>query len=288
MQPGKASDMIRPVTGKGWMRVIFWATALSLAAPLALQAQYDVTDREIERYRAMLADPMANPGYLNVDRGEILWAQPRGASNVSLQACDLGQGPGILENAATILPKFFADSGKVMDLEQRLLWCMDKVQALDTADIKTRRFGGPGKTSDMEDLAAFIASKSNGLKTSQPLAHPKERELFAIGEALFYRRAGPMDFSCATCHAQAGKRIRLQVLPDFSSPGKDAQDVAATWPAYRVSQSQTRTMQHRLSDCYRQMRLPAPEYASDGVTALTLYLAKMGEGAVLNAPNIKR
>ena len=282
-----ASDMTKFIVGKSLPKAVFLAATL-LASPVLAQAQDSATDREIERYRAMLADPMANPGYLNADRGESLWALPRGALKVSLESCDLGQGSGQLQNAATTLPKFFADSDKVMDLEQRLLWCMDTIQGVDTADIKARRFGATGKNSDMEDLVAFIASKSNGLPTSQPLAHPKEREMFAIGEALFYRRAGPMDFSCATCHAQQGKRIRLQALPDFSMPGKDARDSSASWPAYRVSQSQTRTMQHRLSDCFRQMRLPAPEYASDGVTALTVYLAKMGEGAVLNAPNIKR
>ena len=61
-----------------------------------------------------------------------------------------------------------------------------------------------------------------------------------------------------------------------------------SWPTYRVSQSQTRTMQHRLWDCYRQMRWPEPDYASDGLTALLLYLNKQAEGATLEVPSIKR
>ena len=61
-----------------------------------------------------------------------------------------------------------------------------------------------------------------------------------------------------------------------------------TWPAYRVSQSQTRTMQHRLWDCYRQMRMPPPDYLSEGLTALSVFLAHNGEGATINAPSIKR
>ena len=47
-------------------------------------------------------------------------------------------------------------------------------------------------------------------------------------------------------------------------------------------------MQHRLWDCFRQMRMPAPDYASDGMTAISMLLAKQGEGAVLNVPAIKR
>ena len=92
----------------------------------------------------------------------------RGAKNVSLETCDLGMGPGKLEGVYARLPRYFADADKVMDLEQRLLWCMQKIQELDTADIIRRRFGAPGRTSDMEDLVAFIANKSSGMKFEAP------------------------------------------------------------------------------------------------------------------------
>lgn len=236
----------------------------------------------------MLSDPFSNPGYLNVDRGEQLWTQARGAKNVSLESCDLGQGPGKIEGAYARLPRYFADGDKVMDLEQRLFWCMDKIQGLDTKDVVARRFSSPGRHSDMEDLVAFIANKSNGQGSEPPLAHPKEREAFAVGEALFYRRSAVHDFSCATCHAEDGKRIRLQALPNLAGPTKASQETMGSWPTYRVSQSALRTMQHRLWDCFRQMRMPAPDYASEGVTALTVYLVKNAEGGRIDVPSIKR
>ena len=93
---------------------------------------------------------------------------------------------------------------------------------------------------------------------------------------------------CATCHAAEGKRIRLQGLPDFSKPGKAAQETMGSWPTYRVSQSQMRTMQHRLWGCYRQMRMPAPDYASDGLTALTVFMMKQAQGGEITVPSIKR
>ncbi len=254
----------------------------------AQQVGEDLSEKEIERYRAMINDPMANPGYLNVDRGEQIWALKRGEKNVSLETCDLGEGPGKLEGAYARLPRYFADADRVMDLEQRLLHCMQTIQALDTKDVIARRFSGPGRTSDMEDLVAFIANKSNGMKYEPQTRHPKEQEMLAVGEALFNRRAAIWDFSCTTCHAEDGKRIRLQGLPNFSKPGKAAQETMGSWPTYRVSQSQLRTMQHRLWDCYRQMRMPAPDYASDGVTALTVYMVKMAEGGEINVPSIKR
>jgi L-cysteine S-thiosulfotransferase len=246
------------------------------------------TEKELEKYRAMINDPMSNPGYLNVDRGEILWSTKRGAKNVSLETCDLGMGPGKLEGAFARLPRFFPDANRVMDLEQRLFWCMEKIQELDTKDIVARRFGGPGRISDMEDLVAFIANKSNGMKFEAPLVHAAEKEAYAIGEALFYRRSDFMDFSCSTCHAEDGKRIRLQGLPNLVKTGKAVQETMGSWPTYRVSQSQTRTMQHRLWDCYRQMRTPEPVYLSEGITALTLFLVKQAEGGEIQVPSIKR
>lgn len=262
------------------------ATCVGIAGALA-QTQ-DESEREIERYRAMINDPMANPGYLAVDRGEVLWSQARGSKSVSLETCDLGEGPGKLEGAYAKLPRFFADADRVMDLEQRLLWCMEKIQGLDTADVIRRRFSGPGRASDMEDLVAFIANKSNGMRIQPQASHPREREMTAMGEALFYRRAGVMDFSCATCHAEPGKRIRLQGLPDFSSPGKQAQETMGSWPTYRVSQSALRTMQHRLWDCFRQQRWPEPAYASDGLTALQMFLNLQAAGGEITVPSIKR
>ncbi len=257
------------------------------ALPAQAQAVID-TEKELEKYRQMVSDPMSNPGFLNVDRGESLWKTARGTKNVSLEGCDLGMGPGKLEGAFAKLPRYFKDTDKVMDLEQRLKYCMETVQGLDTADVVKRRFSKEGQISDMEDLVAYIGNKSSGMKFAPQTSHPKEQEALAVGMALFNRRSDSMDFSCATCHADEGRRIRLQALPQLNKAGKDAQATMGSWPTYRVSQSQTRTMQHRLWDCYRQMRSPEPVYLSDGLTALTLYLVKQAEGGEIQVPSIKR
>lgn len=246
------------------------------------------SEDEIRRYREMIDDPMANPAFLNVDRGESLWTSPRGTKNVSLETCDLGKGAGVLEGAYAELPRYFSDTDKVMDLEQRLLWCMETVQGLDTREIVSRKFGAPGATSDMEDLVAYIANKSSGMTFHIPLDDAQEREAYAIGEELFYRRSSLLDFSCATCHSADGARIRTTQLPNLTKPGQNARDTMGSWPTYRVSQSQMRTMQNRLWDCYRQMRMPPPEYGAPGLTALMIYLAKQADGGTLNVPSIKR
>ena len=262
--------------------------AVGLASASHAQSAPVDAEKELEKYREMLSDPMSNPGFLAVDRGEALFAEKRGTKNASLETCDFGMGPGKLDGAFAKLPRYFADADKVMDLEQRLAWCMEKIQGLDLADVKKRKFGGPGRASDMQDLVAFIANKSSGYKIEVQLNHPKEKEAAAVGEALFYRRAGIEDFSCATCHADDGRRIRLQALPNLSKAGKEAQATMGSWPTYRVSQGQLRTFQHRLWDCYRQQRAPEPVYLSDGLTAITVFLQKQANGGEIQVPSIKR
>lgn len=282
-------DLVIPMKSRRPILFIVVSLLSSLITLVTLRAQgADDTDKGLERYREMLDDPLANPGYFNVDRGEQLWATARGKKSVSLETCDLGKGAGVLEGAYAELPRYFADANKVMDLEQRLLWCMQNIQDLDLHDVLARKFSSEGQTSDMEDLVTFIANKSNGMKFHLAMNTEQEKQAYAIGQELFFRRSSILDFSCATCHSDDGKRIRLQELPNLSKPGIDAQKTIASWPTYRNSQSQTRTMQNWLYDCYRQMRMPPPDYASEGITALITYLTKQAEGGEINVPSIKR
>jgi sulfur-oxidizing protein SoxA len=72
-------------------------------------------------------------------------------------------GPGKLAGAFARLPRFFADSGKVEDLESRLLKCMVELQGFDRAAIVRTRFSNLDRASDMEALATYVASRSNGM-----------------------------------------------------------------------------------------------------------------------------
>ena len=254
------------------------ACAMSAAAPAMAQSTVD----EIARYREMLAQD--NPADLAEDKGAELWRTARGPKKVTLEKCDLGQGPGVVDGAYVKLPRYFADTGKVQDLESRLVTCMTTLQGYTPAEAMKNPFGA---NSDMQAIVTYIAAKSKGMKISPPMNHPKEKEAYAIGKQIFFYRAGAHDFACATCHGAQDQRIRLQNLPNLLDK-KDAQAAYGTWPAYRVSQGEVRTMQHRLYDCFRQQRFPEVKYTSDAVTALVSYLATNAEGGTFAAPAMKR
>lgn len=253
-----------------------------IAAPLGAQNGAD----GLAVGRQMLAED--NPGELWVARGERLFYEKRGPKGVSLERCDFGLGPGKVEGAFAQLPRYFPDTGKVEDLESRLLTCMVGLQGLRREDIVKNRFGTLDIDSDMEALVSFIGSKSNGVRMNVPMRHPKELQAYKAGEYLFHRRSGPLDFSCATCHSEEGKRIRLQELPNMTDPKQMQMVVATGWPAYRGTQASVRTMQHRLYDCNWQMRLPDLGYASDMSIALTSYLNSRGNGGVVRLPGVRR
>jgi sulfur-oxidizing protein SoxA len=273
-----------------WLSFLVSAvTFVAAGVPAFAQGAADDSEREIERYRQMLkADPWSNPAMLDVDRGASLWKTPRGPKGASLEACDLGKGPGVLKGAFAELPRYFADADQVMDAEARIVWCMDRLQGFDRSALLKKPYpGGGSATKEIGALATYVAHESSGLKFAPTLKHPKEKEALALGEALFFRRVGPMDFACATCHADQGRRIRLQGLPFLSKPA-EARKVVGDWPAYRVSSSHVMTMEHRIYDCFWQMRLPEVQLGSEVSVALTMYLAKTAEGGDINAPGLKR
>jgi sulfur-oxidizing protein SoxA len=265
-------------------RATLLPSALALAVTPAF-AQTSAVD-QIAKYRAALQD--GNPAELWEARGEGLWKQPAGPNKVSLEKCDLGLGPGVVKGAYTQLPRYFADADRVMDAEARIVWCMEKLQGFERAALLKKPYPGGGRaTKDIGALATYVAHQSSGFKLTAKLDHPKEKEALALGEALFFRRGGPMDFACATCHADQGKRIRLQGLPFLSKP-VEARKVVGEWPAYRVSSSHVMTMEHRIYDCFWQMRMPEVELGSEVPVALTMYLIKTAEGGVVDAPGLKR
>ena len=268
--------------------VLVAALAAMALAPRAV-AQDAETEKAIEKYRAMLReDPWSNPGYLDADRGETLWTTVASPKKATLEQCDLGKGPGKVEGAFAELPRYFADAGRVMDAETRILWCMEKLQGFSAAELVKRPHPVGGQpVKDLGAIATYLASKSAGMKFSAKFAEPKEQEAAALGENLFYRRSGPFDFACATCHSQSGLRIRLQGLP-FLAEKKEAQKVVGEWPAYRVSTTQVMTMQHRMYDCYWQMRMPEIELGSEASVALISFLTKQAEGGEIAAPGLKR
>ena len=140
------------------------STATAFAQKSAVQS--------IEEYRAMLAD--GNPSELFEAKGEDLWKQKRGPKNASLEACDLGKGPGVYKGVFVELPRYFADTGRVQDMESRLLTCMQNLQGFNADEIAKTGFG-KGEQVNVTALAAWLSAESKGMKFNLSQNHAQEK-----------------------------------------------------------------------------------------------------------------
>jgi len=185
------------------------------------------------------------------------------------------------------MPRYFADVGQVMDAERRVVHCMVKYLGYQEEDIRKQPFSNLSKTPDHVSVITYVAAQSRNQKIAAPQKHPKEVEAYNIGKEIFAYRAGPYDFSCATCHGADGMRIRTQDLPNLRKPA-EAVKAYQGWPGYRMTGGFMLTQQWRMNDCFRQQRFPEPTYLSDSITALLTYMTATANGQVYKGPGIKR
>jgi sulfur-oxidizing protein SoxA len=261
-----------------------WLAVGLIGGTIHVRAENDKSLESIEQYREALRD--GNPAELYEAQGEEMWKKPAGPKNATLEKCDLGLGAGVVAGAYAHMPRYFSDTNRVQDTESRLLTCMQTLQGLDPTSLINAPWGSPEKDM-MNALVTYISGQSKGVKVAVSLANPKVKKMYELGKRMFYYEGGTHDFSCASCHGQEGRRIRLQDLPYLAS-AKGAGTAWSSWPAYRVSAGQMWGMQWRLADCFRQQRFPEPIYTSDVTIALSTFLAATANGAMMDTPNIKR
>ena len=233
----------------------------------------------------MLADD--NPAELTEWRGEDLYHEPRGPRNVSLEQCDFGLGPGVLEGAYVQMPRYFEDTDRVMDLESRIIHCMKTLQGFtEEDDPVARKHSSDTREADLVAIYTYVAAQSNGMAWNPPMDHPMERLTRDAGEVLFHRRAGSMDFGCVSCHSEPRKRIRLSFLPVTSN--QEEWSKAISWPAYRIGHGVVRSSQHRVRGCYYQMRQAGVKFGSDASIAILSYWTDQARGGEATLPDLKR
>jgi sulfur-oxidizing protein SoxA len=260
------------------------AVAAAAGLPAAAQTP-DPTAAEFDKFREIMEQD--NPAELFEAKGEELWKTPRGPKNASLEKCDLGLGPGVVKGAYAQMPRYFADVDRVMDAEARIVHCMITLQGFTYAELAKAPFSSLVRTPEPVSLVTYVAAQSRGMKLAAPQSHPKERDTYEAGKAIFFYRAGAFDFSCASCHGVDDKRIRTQPLPNFTKPEQAIRAVQG-WPGYRMTGGVMHSLQWRMNDCFRQQRFPEPGYASETVSALLTYLTVNANGQVYRGPGIKR
>ena len=167
--------------------MIYAGCALLVSVGVAAQLS-DPTTKEFETFREMMeAD---NPAEIYEDAGAEMWKAKRGPKQVSLEQCDFGLGPGVVKGAYVQMPRYFADAGKVMDAERRIMHCMVSLQGFKEADLAKQPFSTDGYTPDPATLVTYVAGQSRGMKVAVSRKQSDVVKAYLTGMELFNYRAG--------------------------------------------------------------------------------------------------
>ncbi|MGZ3411260.1 MAG: sulfur oxidation c-type cytochrome SoxA [Xanthobacteraceae bacterium] len=254
------------------LRAMHLAAAM-LAAGNVFAAEIPLADRhsgyvEMSRdARAMQDDDTINPATFAVLDGETLWGTKAGAAQKSCAECH-GDATITMKGVVARYPAFDENLGKAVDLEARVNLCQRNHQQAEPFAIESK---------DMLAITAFVARQSRGM----PVA-PDETKMAAtieVGRAIFNRRQGQLNLSCAQCHDDNWDRKLA------GSPITQAHPVG--YPLYRLEWQGMGSLQRRLRSCMSGIRTDPYAFGSDEYTALEAFLMWRARGMNVEAPAVR-
>ena len=242
--------------------------------------------------KAMQDDSFANPGMLWVEKGATLWqtapgsAAPAGVAGASAGVAGGPPAPApvpsnacaschhdassSMRGVAARYPVFDAKTKQLLNLEGRINQC------------RSQRQGAAALAYESEELlalTAYVAHQSRGMPMNAVIDR-QTRHHFEAGRAMYYRRIGQMNLSCAQCHQENwGKKLGPETI---------SQGHSVAYPIYRLEWQTTGSLHRRFRSCLSGIRaelLPqgAPEFLD-----LELYLAWRAGTLPIETPGVRR
>jgi L-cysteine S-thiosulfotransferase len=218
--------------------------------------------------RAMQNDDTANPGMLAVLDGETLWNEKAGATNKSCADCH-GDTAASMKGVAARYPAVAAELRRPVDLEQR-------INLSRANDQKAAPLAFESK--ELLALTIYVARQSRGM----PIAieeTAQTKPFIEAGRAIFERRQGQLDLSCAQCHDDNwGKKLAGNLVP---------QAMATGYPIYRLEWQEVGSLQRRLRNCMSGMRAEPYDFGSPELVDLEYFLMWRARGLAMEAPAVR-
>ena len=248
------------VLGGAGLLLAAWITSTAHAADPRRSGFADMAPST----QALQRDDTLNPAMLWVQDGEQRFQADCAACHGS------GSAPALsLRGAAARHPAWDAALGKPLTLAGRINQC------------RVRHVKAPPLAPESEGLLAleaFVALQSRGLPLF-PDRTPALQPFVAQGEALYRRRVGQLDFSCAQCHDDnAGRRLAGALIPQAHPTG---------YPLYRLEWQGLGSLQRRLRNCMTGVRAEPHAYGSDEYTMIELYLKQRAAGMAMESPAVR-
>jgi len=218
--------------------------------------------------RAMQDDDTANPGMLWVLDGEALWNRKVGKANKSCADCH-NDASTSMKGVAARYPAFNEAANRPIDLEQRINICRT-----DQQNATPLLF----ESNEMLALAGFVGRQSRGM----PIAvsdDERTKPFIQAGRAMFGRRQGQLNLSCAQCHDDNwGAKLAGVSVPQGHPTG---------YPLYRLEWQAMGSLQRRLRNCLIGMRAQAYTFGAPEYVNLELFLMWRARGMAIETPAVR-
>jgi sulfur-oxidizing protein SoxA len=216
----------------------------------------------------MQDDDMSNPGMLFVQAGEALWKAKVGKADKACADCHSGVETG-MKGVAARYPAIPKGAALPVDIEGRINLCRTEQQHSEALAPESQ---------DLLALTAYVTFASRGLPIAPP-DDPRLAKVRAEGEAMFKRREGQLNLSCASCHDDnAGRKLAGATIPEAHPTG---------YPLYRSEWQTLGSLKRRLRNCLIGMRTDAFPYDDAQYVALEAYLMDRAKGLKIEAPGVR-
>ena len=128
------------------------------------------------------------------------------------------------------------------------------------------------------NLTAYVSHQSRGM----PVTTGEDKRLDATletGRALYTRRIGQLNLSCANCHDENwGQKLGSAPIPQAHPTG---------YPIYRLEWQGMGSLQRRMRNCMIGVRAESYAYGAPEFTALELYLMSRARGMTMETPGVR-
>jgi L-cysteine S-thiosulfotransferase len=246
----------------------FFCCALGRAADIPLDQRRPDSDFVSADTRAMQNDDTANPAMLVVLDGETLWTTKAGAADKSCADCH-GAAAKSMKGVAARYPAFAVELGRPVDLEQQIN--LSRVTDQKAAPLAF-------ESKELLALTAYIARQSRGM----PVAVKDDavsKPFIDAGRAIFERRQGQLDLSCAQCHDDNwSKKLAGNLVP---------QAMATGYPIYRLEWQEVGSLQRRLRNCLSGMRAEPYDFGAPELVVLEYFLMWRARGMAMESPAVR-
>jgi len=216
----------------------------------------------------MQDDDTANPAMLWVLEGAALWTRKTGGAGRACADCH-GDARATMKGVAARYPAFDTARGRPVSLEQRINACRVDRQQAPALGWESR---------ELLALSAYVARQSRGMPIDVAI-DARTRPFLDAGRAIFQRRQGQLNLSCAQCHDDHwGRQLAGNPIPQAHPTG---------YPLYRLEWQSVGSLQRRLRGCLVGIRAEPYDYGAAELVDLELFLKWRARGMPLDAPAVR-